>query len=43
MKPFNRASERKEYPKKTKDYGFDIWHMECSDNAAAREDDGDSR
>jgi len=37
------ASELKEYPTKTKDHGFDIWHMERSDHAAAREDDGDSR
>jgi len=37
------SSERIEYPTTTKDYGFDIWHMERSDHAAAREDDGDSR
>jgi hypothetical protein len=29
----------------TKDgnHGLDIWHMECSDHAAAREDDGDGK
>jgi hypothetical protein len=38
-KPYN------EYPTETKDenHGLDIWHMEHSDHAAAREDDGDSR
>jgi len=31
--------ERNEYPTKTKDYGFDIWHMERSEHAEARKDD----
>jgi hypothetical protein len=29
--------------KKDGNHGLDIWHMECSDHATAREDDGDQK
>jgi hypothetical protein len=39
-----KASERNVYLMETKDWknGLDIWHMERSDHAAARQDDGDA-
>jgi hypothetical protein len=27
---------------KDRNHGLEVWHMECSDHTAAREDDGDS-
>jgi hypothetical protein len=45
-KPYNKPLECNEYLIETKtttrtdqNHGLDIWHMECSDHVAAREDD----